>query len=79
VMVLSMLVVSASAFAQELGPGASCELKPGRTESSQGPVNAPPLQKPGVIQRDTRANVNDDGRTTGRGERIGDSSSPECV
>jgi hypothetical protein len=69
VMLLSMLAASAPAFGQECD-GASCELKPGSTEKARSPVNPPPTQKPGVIQRDTIANENDPGRTTGRGERI---------
>jgi cell division septation protein DedD len=73
VMVLSMLAASAPVFAQECD-GASCEPKPGNTEMSRGPVNPPPQQKPGVIQRDPIANEKDSGRTTGRGERIEESS-----
>ena len=64
-----LLVMAVPAFAQECG-GASCELKPGQTEKAPSPVNSPPLEKPGLIQRDPIANEKDPSRDTGRGKRI---------
>jgi hypothetical protein len=69
VMVLSMFAASAPVFAQELGLGA-CDLKPGNTEGALSPVNPPPVEKPGVTQRDPIANDKDLDREIGRGELI---------
>jgi hypothetical protein len=62
-----LLVMAAPAFAQELGSGA-CEVKPGNTEKAPSPVNSPPVEKPGLIQRDPIANEHDPSRETGRGK-----------
>jgi hypothetical protein len=69
VMVLSMLVVSAPAFAQELGPGAA-DPNPGQTEASDSWHTTPPGAKPGSTVRNPTANEKNPDVSTGRGELI---------
>jgi hypothetical protein len=66
-MVLSMLVVSAPAFAQGVG---GCDSNPGRSEGSRSHVATPPPVEPGGTVRHPTANEHDtsDPRT-GRGKR----------
>ena len=78
VRVLSMLVASAPAFAQEDGcveefPGAgsgACEQNPGQSEASRSIQSTPPAGKHGAVARDPEANEHDTNTLTGRGKRI---------
>ena len=62
-MMLTMFVASAPAFAQELGSGA-CDPNPGESQASSSPYVTPPLSKPGVGSRDPEANEHDPSPTT---------------
>jgi hypothetical protein len=70
VMVLSMLVVSAPAFAQ--GEGGS-DPQPGQTEKARAPQQSPPPGEPGVTRRAQAGSDHDTSdRATGFGERVGE-------
>ena len=72
VMMLSMFVASAPAFAQGVG---GCDANPGNTEATRSPLTTPPQTKPGAVARNPEANEHDKGIRTGVGNLIND----ECA
>jgi hypothetical protein len=67
VMVLTMLVAVAPAFAQGEG---GCDINPGQTEGARSKHPTPPEQKPGIAHRSADANEHDEGVGTGFGDRV---------